>query len=383
MKLAFGVFLVGALVPSFVAGLGAGQSIVQTYFVPLPEDDLLNSFLLINQTPTYGARSPITTILSIAVAADNTIIVYDHWEDGYELDPSNPQQISTAIWGDGNLANGAPPGVTTNSGDILKGGQSLVIQNNVPAPRNGDNTNYFDGKDKISATFPIAITRSGYPGNAGSLMAGAVEVFNTEFWGVNYIAPVGMNSPSVTSAFETCTLHVMACKDGTTVTYPSAPGSTSTITAVVKAGQNLIFTVNSGDKVTSDFPVQVSLISGDVDSNYEMRWYALIPVEDWTNEYYSPVAETYGNTGFWFYNPQATAMTIKFEGGNVRGGSGTFILQPNTSIIKNADTNGDIPINGVGNNIYAEDYNTDYTGLRFYFSRREVILRLGSGRCRP
>jgi hypothetical protein len=72
MKLVFGIFLLGALVPTFVAGLVGGQSIVQTYFVPLPEDDLLNSFLSINQTPDFGARSPVTTIISIAVAADKT-----------------------------------------------------------------------------------------------------------------------------------------------------------------------------------------------------------------------------------------------------------------------------------------------------------------------
>jgi hypothetical protein len=62
--------------------------IVQTYFVPLPEDDLLTSFQLINNDPSLGARSPISSTISIAISSTNMIVIYDHWEDGYELDPA-------------------------------------------------------------------------------------------------------------------------------------------------------------------------------------------------------------------------------------------------------------------------------------------------------
>ena len=51
------------------------------------------------------------TTISIVVGTSNTIIVYDHWEDGYENDLANPTQPSTLIWGDGNT-NKAPPPVT-------------------------------------------------------------------------------------------------------------------------------------------------------------------------------------------------------------------------------------------------------------------------------
>jgi hypothetical protein len=143
---------------SFLALLGVSlvysqnrYPIVQSYFVPLPEDDLLTSFQSINNDPDLGARSPVTSTISIAISSTNMIIIYDHWEDGYELDPARPSQSTTEIWGDRNIANGAPPGVWSNQDDVLTGGRAIIIQNNVPIPRD-KNLILFDGGDRVSAT---------------------------------------------------------------------------------------------------------------------------------------------------------------------------------------------------------------------------------------
>jgi hypothetical protein len=129
---------------------------VQTYYVPLPESDLYDFFESIS-SETSG---PITTTISIAIAASNTIIHYDHWED-----PGNPQ-----IWGDGVIENGSPPGVPD---DILIGGTAILLENDVPLPRL--TTVLYDGRDRIQSSLPIAVTRSAYPANPGALLAGAVE----------------------------------------------------------------------------------------------------------------------------------------------------------------------------------------------------------------
>ena len=55
------------------------------------------------------------TTISIVVGTSNTIIVYDHWEDGYENDLNNPTQPSTQIWGDGNTNHGPPPATPATS----------------------------------------------------------------------------------------------------------------------------------------------------------------------------------------------------------------------------------------------------------------------------
>jgi hypothetical protein len=145
--------MAAALMTSVVDGL---PDPVQTYYVPLPESDLNDFFELINS----ATAGKIKTTISIAIAANNTIIYYDHWED-----PGN-----TLIWGDGDPSNGFPPGVAN---DILMGGTAIVLENDVVLPR--DQTVLFDGRDRIQSSLPIAITRFAYPETPGSLLAGAVE----------------------------------------------------------------------------------------------------------------------------------------------------------------------------------------------------------------
>ena len=67
------------------------------------------------------------------------------------------------------------------------------------------------------------MTRAVYPGRTGSLMAGAMEVFNVKLWGKTFIAPVGKKTPSATNSFHMSAFHVMASKSGTIATYPSTP----------------------------------------------------------------------------------------------------------------------------------------------------------------
>jgi hypothetical protein len=83
--------------------------IVQQFFVPFPEADFKTSLQAI--AAANAVSNQILTTVSIVVGTSNTIIVYDHWEDGYENDLNNPTQPSTQIWGNGNT-NGAPPPAT-------------------------------------------------------------------------------------------------------------------------------------------------------------------------------------------------------------------------------------------------------------------------------
>lgn len=179
------------LFTTFLASYAAGQ-VVQTYFVPLPEDELFSTFSSIN-TIANSATS-IKSLISIAIAASDTIIYYDHWEDGYDPDPTGPnKQPSTEIWGDQDVDTGSSPKDLVDADDFLASGRAIILDNDILKTRTNA-TLYYDGKDRILASLPIAVTRSAYPNNPGSLMAGAVEVFNRDAWGTNFIAPVGENT---------------------------------------------------------------------------------------------------------------------------------------------------------------------------------------------
>jgi hypothetical protein len=150
-----------SMVPSQVAA-AAVTFPVQTFFVPLPEELALNGvFKILNEDAvTNGEYPSVVTLLSATISTDNTTIFYDHHEDGFEADVVLNSQASTEIWGDGNAANGCAPGTVpcTNATDILMAGRAIVIQNEVPMPRDSNQILY-DGGDRIQASFPIAVTR--------------------------------------------------------------------------------------------------------------------------------------------------------------------------------------------------------------------------------
>jgi len=127
------------------------------FYVPLPDDQVQKS--LKSLYPSTG--STIHSVVSVVATTDATIVYYDHWEDGYELDIANPTQSSSGIWGDGNVANGAPPGCGSNGCDVINEGSSINMENDVTLPRNSSQI-LFDGRDKFAASRAVAMSRSAW-----------------------------------------------------------------------------------------------------------------------------------------------------------------------------------------------------------------------------
>jgi hypothetical protein len=251
-------------------------------------------------------------LISVTISTDKTIVYWDNWEDGYEADATQPTQTTTKVWGDGNAANGCRPDLKvacTNANDVLKAGDAIVIQETIPLPRKTTDIR-MDGGDRIQATMPVAVTRGAYPANPGSLMAGAVEVFDTlSGWGKSFIAPTGVDADIASNAFEYTALYVMASENDTTLTLKN--GST----VKLNMGESVaLVDVKIGDTVLSDKLVQVTLVTGDKNSNYEMRWYTLLPTEMWSTSYVSPVGDSTGQTKILLYNPDSTkSITVKYQ----------------------------------------------------------------------
>jgi uncharacterized repeat protein (TIGR01451 family) len=298
----------------------------QTFYVPLPEEDLFQeTFMQINGG---RAEAPVTSLISFAISTTGTVIWYDHWEDGYEEDATSPIMSTTQVWGDNDASNGCAPnvGTCTDGADQFYAGDSVVIENVVELdPGRNEIDIRFDGGDRIQASFPIAVTRGAYPENPGSLMAGAVEVLDTSVWGTSFEAPVGRDAQSTTSAFQYTGLYIMASEDNTKVTIP---GSFDPI--ILNQGQSKHLSVFQGDIITSDKKVQVDLLTGDIGSTYELRWYSLLPVDDWSDEYISPMGDTIGETKVVLYNPSTSSIDVKVmtldwtETYNIEGKSSVF-----------------------------------------------------------
>ena len=296
----------------------------QVFYVPFPEADALAALTAVETGGSGDAPiSPITTAISIAAVSDGTVIYYDQWEDGYEHghDYVAPQQATTRIWGDGNTANGFPPGVP---GDLINAGTVIVLSNAVTttSPQTID----YDARDKIAASRTISVTRTYWATDSGTLFAGCVETFDTGLWGNEYRAPVGQSIADATDGqmFEYTALSILAARDNTTVQIDADNNGAFETTVVLNEGQTHFVNggVNVGGRVLADKPVQVILFSGDVGSNYESRDSSLLPVSRWSSNYYTPVSTRNDDaTRVWLYNAGASQITVSYS---YRIGAGTL-----------------------------------------------------------
>ncbi len=312
----------------------------QTYYVPMGEGEL---FTLFNDVGTTGApgwppTSPIENRIAITIAVSGTQIVWDHWEGGYEADLANPQSVCnltspfipapgnncTQIWGDNNPSNGCAANVLGRAcsgpnADVLSAGDVIRLEDavalDVSNQRNPAQV-FFDGRDRFGTTRPVVMTRAAIPTGPGSLLAGGTEVAaeTSPAWSTSFRVPIGENlEPTNTGAFEKVYLFIMAGSGGTVTV-----GATN---YTVTQGQSLVVPggVDVGTQVTSTVPIQVHVAAFEDESQYQLRWFQLVPVAAFSSEYLSPIGtnrKSSGSTGcteVWAYNPNASQITINVD----------------------------------------------------------------------
>ena len=111
------VFATG-LLPVSAENDATNRPPIQTFYLPIPEEDLLDTLTVIHGGANWTLPAePIESYNSIVVFVDGTVIYYDQWENGFEKDIANPNHLysstnpaGTQIWGDGDPTNGFPPG---------------------------------------------------------------------------------------------------------------------------------------------------------------------------------------------------------------------------------------------------------------------------------
>lgn len=284
-------------------------------YVPLDADA--------TRTMMHNANAAAGTTLDFTVGITNAgagaVMVYDHWEDGYEADPTNPVQPTTEVWGDGDPTGGdAAAAIRCGvrcTGDQLPAGAVFVLRNTITTPRNAGEIR-FDGRDRVSSTRGF-ITAGGFATNIGSVLSASASSVDTTGWGTDYWAPVGqgMTPPAGTNdSFATASLQVMADQDGTVVEVDEDGDGTVDQTAMLAAGQVLLADggVFRGAHVTASKPVQVHLGAGDPTTNYELRWFQLFPTARLSADYLNPVGSADDNqrTITYLFNPGATPITV-------------------------------------------------------------------------
>ena len=292
------------------------------FFVPLDEQGIFNANEKILDEDTFGNVSELVeTRIGIVANNDNTVIFYDHHEDGYETDLSNPVQATTEIWGDGDISNGAAPGVTSDADDVLNAGDFVLLANqidlnNLPTAANP----LYDGTDRFASDSSLAVTRGAWHPFPGTPLAGTTEVADIGRWGTEYTTPLGEDT-DLNNIFDYTGLFVIAAHDNTTVAIDvNADGDTldaEDVNITLNQGESYHVDggVLEGATVTASDRVGVNLITGDRDSGVDSRWYLLRPSTDWFSSYLSPASTVTADApaSIVVFNPHATDLVIEFE----------------------------------------------------------------------
>jgi hypothetical protein len=262
------------------AGTARALNLVHEFYLPLPEAQIRQTFV----TLETNVSTTLDSVFSVVATGAGTVIYYDQWEDGYETDLANPVQPSTQIWGDGNNANGIPPGFT-NDVVGLPSGTVLALRNLVPLPRNPSQL-LFDARDRLAATKALVVSRAAWATTPGPVLSGAVEVQATIDHGTSYVSPVGQNLTN--RFFQYVGFVIMATEDNTAVTIDlDGAGTNAPSGIVLNRGESHLVNggVLTGGTVNSTKPVQVNLVIGRFGGRYVTDWFTLVPVDQWSSSY--------------------------------------------------------------------------------------------------
>ncbi|MEL6889948.1 MAG: hypothetical protein AAFP84_00005, partial [Actinomycetota bacterium] len=268
----------------------AGPPPVFTMYVPFADQDAHDALQSVNASGSY---SDAVSTIDVTAAADNSIIYYDHWEDGFEADIANPVQSTTQVWGDGSTANGDVSTVSPNvaSGDVVSSGTVIFLQNTVPMPRVATDIR-FDGRDKIASTRGFAMTRAMWDSAIGTVHAGATAGTDLSKWGTSFTVPVGENMG--VEAFEYVGLGMTASDDATVVEIDVDGDGVIDRTENLNEGDTVMIDggLSSGATAEANKPMQAHLITGDINAGWEMRWFELFPEEIRGDEYVAAAGGT-------------------------------------------------------------------------------------------
>jgi uncharacterized repeat protein (TIGR01451 family) len=266
---------------------------VHQYFVPFNDTDLWTLFddkdtgLPAGQT-CQPFSTPVAGTLESSVfliaSSDGTIFYYDHWEDGYDVDPLSP-------------------GSTTEVG-ILDAGALRLFQNSIdPALVSNPAVFFYDGRDRITVVGAEAsVVRLAFPSTPGAVLAAAWETIEVADWGLRFVAALGedlaFNPTPGVEDHNFAGLEVMAAFPDTEVYYDGA------WVATLDVGETYFVDgandgaggdgVDSTDVITASAPIQVHMMTGScvtaaANRGYSAHGYTLQPADVWSNDYWAPV----------------------------------------------------------------------------------------------
>lgn len=329
------------------------------YYMPFPESDTLQLKRSLISAASSNLLTPnVRNITSISIPYPRTVIIYDHWEDGYEANIENPVQSTTQVWGDGNAVNGVAPGYPT---DIIPPGGFIILDSTFAWHRPTPNPSIqFDGRDKIFSSAAISVTKvTGDGGFTGAIRLFDVQNVKTNVpdvsrYGQFFVLPFGENvTLGGTSAFRYTGLFVSASEDSTVIQLDyDGNGTTDVTSPVLNEGEvwfyngaatqpgvnnganvNTATDIKAGARVLANKAVGVNLVFGGIDT-YGTRNLPVFPSQFYGNDYISSVYSTNATAPVYafFVNPGSNPITINWTRAAGAPLTGSFTVAANNGV---------------------------------------------------
>lgn len=275
----------------------SAQEVSQVFYVPVDETHYRQLAIAVNTSNSgddSGANpDTVHTVISLSAFVDATTVIYDHWEDGYEADLTNPVQASTTTM-------------------ILNAGDFSVLEDDVFVNPRDPNSILFDARDRIVTTEQIAVTRAGWRLQEATLLAGATAVFPTFDWGTEFEVAMGEDVGNH-DMFQYTSVSITTGDRGAVVSVDAdADGSFESNVTINPGDTAIVDNIQLGARLISTDPVQMYALTGDRDTTYGSRWFVLVPRDQWDNSYYNPTGTTDSGdpATVHLYNPGTSAITV-------------------------------------------------------------------------
>ena len=208
--------LLAVLVASLSSAAVLAQTLPAGYqeYVVLGRDGQVLEFLdhVVSSEGGNLNRNAMESVVTLTATLDGQKITYDHWEDGYELDITQPVQATTEVY---NL----------DQGDVLSlqsNGSGPGINAVIPVPRDPADLRYDGGDRVLSIGGPVDLAHNMWPENL-LWIGGAWEMYARQALEgfLSYRIPVGTDSYNGSSGsfapFKYVELQVTAFDAGTRV----------------------------------------------------------------------------------------------------------------------------------------------------------------------
>jgi uncharacterized repeat protein (TIGR01451 family) len=311
----------------------------QEFIIPGPEQLMRDSFSYLINHRTIG--NDIKSVISVTVDADQTVIHYDHWENGY---------------------GGSDESI------ILNRGETHVFESTVRVNPRDPQTITYDGGDRIYVLGGSAfVSRTNWPLNPGTLLAMAFQVYPTQALENSFVMPVGdeLAQPDDDlpfADFKGVVLLIQSIEDQNSITITDVDENVlwqGTLNKGECITDPVIHDIPKGARVEGEHPFQAHILTGDTELaiGYEVNGIACIPKQYWHDEYIIPLTsfQPYGeknnnDTELYLFNPNSSTITIDFQDST----SGSFEIDPLELVAYSQETGHYLPM-GSGVSLQGSD----------------------------